>query len=378
MSTRDVDGVTDDRSARMALACTSEPADRTLGALVAAEGAEAVWRSLAGGRVATPWGRRRPGVRLGVVRGLMERHRLRYVVPGDPEWPEQLDVLDHVTMKEGGGRPLGLWVAGPGHLAEWSERAVAIVGSRACTRYGETVSVELAADLAACGWVVVSGAAYGVDVAAHRGAVTAGGGTIGVVASGADVSYPRGNARLIETLRAGHLVVSELPPGSHPSRPRFLTRNRVIAALSVGTVVVEAAVRSGALNTAAWARECGRYLMAVPGPVTSQFSQGTHELIRKDAELVTHAGQIRELVAPMGQDTLPIERGPGRPTDRLDELQRTVFELVPGRGGIAAGEIAVRAGLDLPNTINALGELVDLGLIVENERGWKLKSGAVG
>lgn len=372
------DGVNDDRSARMALACASEPGDQALGAAVTREGAEAVWRSLGAERASTSWARRRPGVRLGVVRGLMERNRLRYVIPGDSEWPERLDVLDHVTLKEGGGRPLGLWVAGPGQLAEWSEQAVAIVGARACTGYGQTVSAELAADLAGSGWVVVSGAAYGVDVAAHRGAVSVGGRTIGVVASGADVSYPRGNARMFEALRTDHLVVSELPPGSHPSRVRFLTRNRLIAALSAGTVVVEAAHRSGALNTANWARECGRHLMAVPGPVTSQFSQGTHELIRHDALLVTGADHVRELLSPMGQHTLPIERGPGRVTDHLGEVQRTVFELVPGRSGIGAGEIALRGGLDLVATMTALGELMDLGLVVEHERGWKLKPGSVG
>lgn len=376
MSTDDV--VSDDRSARMALACASEPGDLELGALVAAEGAEAVWRSLGEGRAATSWGRRRLGVRLGVVRGLMERNRLRYLIPGDPEWPDPLDVLEHVALQEGGGRPLGLWVAGPGQLTEWSERAVAIVGSRACTRYGEAVAVELAADLAASGWVIVSGAAYGVDVAAHRGAVTAGGRTVGVVAGGADESYPRGNARMLEALRADHLVVSELPPGSHPSRTRFLTRNRVIAALSAGTVVVEAAHRSGALSTANWASECGRKLMAVPGPVSSQFSQGTHGLIRHGATLVANADHVRELLAPMGQNTLPFERGPRRATDELSEVQRTVFELVPGRGDVGAGEIALRAGLDVLTTLTALGELMDLGLVIEHERGWKLRPGSVG
>lgn len=370
--------VTDERSARMALACASEPGDTELQQLVAVEGAEAVWHSLAGPRAATRWGRRQPGVRLGVTRGLMERGGVRFVIPDDPEWPRQLDVLDEVRLNDSGGRPLGVWLSGIGHLAEWADRAVAIVGSRACTRYGESVAAELAADLAASGRVVVSGGAYGIDAAAHRGALAADGRTAAVVAGGVDLPYPRGNTAILHTLRTEQLVLSEVPPGTHPSRPRFLTRNRVIAAVAVGTVVVEAALRSGALNTANWARECGRELMAVPGPVTSQFSQGTHELIRHDATLVANADQVRELLAPIGQDTLPIERGPRRVTDVLDGTERIVFELVPGRGGIGAGEIALRAGLDLITTLTALGVLADQGFVVENSRGWKLKSGAVG
>lgn len=377
--TRDGIAVRDDRTARLALACVTNPADSRIADLLAVEDPLTLWHSLSGRRADSTWGRRVAGVRLDVVLAAMRRHDLRFVVPGDDEWPDRLEDLVHAEWAKARGRPLGLWVTGPGHLAHWSDRSVAIVGSRASTAYGEAVASDLGADLAATGVTVVSGGAYGIDISAHRGALAAGGRTITILAGGLDNPYPRGNRRVLDAVRATGLLVSEQPPGERPSRMRFLWRNRIIAALTGGTVVVEAANRSGAKNTVSWADACSRPILAVPGPVTSACSEGAHELIREGATLVANAAHIREAVAPMGQETLPLEQGPARPVDRLSEMQMTVFDVVPGRGGRTAEEIAIDCGVPLLVTISVLGELEDVGFVERSNSGrWKMKSGSVG
>jgi DNA processing protein len=194
-------------------------------------------------------------------------------------------------------------VRGPWPLAEVVERSVAVVGARAASSYGLHVAQALGAALSERGATVVSGAAYGIDAAAHRGALQAGGApTLAVLACGVDVAYPRGNDRLIAQIADSGLLVSELPPGSHPTRRRFLVRNRLIAALSLGTVVVEAALRSGSLATLERARLLDRHLMAVPGPVTSAMSAGCHAWLRDGATCVTDAAQVLDLVGRMGED----------------------------------------------------------------------------
>jgi DNA processing protein len=157
------------------------------------------------------------------------------------------------------------------------------------------VAAGIAAAVAARGWTVVSGAAYGVDGAAHRGALVAGGITIAMLACGIDRAYPTGHADLIAAIGQAGVIVSEQPPGRPVSRTRFLDRNRVIAALSVGTVVVEAGRSSGSMHAARDAAELGRPLMAVPGPVTSSASGGCHLLIQRgDAVLVTCGADVIE------------------------------------------------------------------------------------
>lgn len=217
---------------------------------------------------------------------------IRFVVPGDDEWPVGMERLRGLA----GGEPFGLWVRGSGHLRQATERAVSLVGSRACSSYGEHVASELAAGLGVLKWTTVSGGAYGIDAAAHRGALAAEGTTIAVLACGADVNYPSSNARLFDRIVDGGLVVSELPPGASPTKSRFRLRNRLIAAVSRGVVVVEAAERSGALAAAEWATRCGRALMAVPGPVTSRQSVGCHGLIRSGGTLVADVSDILEAI----------------------------------------------------------------------------------
>ncbi|MET8612140.1 MULTISPECIES: DNA-processing protein DprA [Streptomyces] len=288
----------------------------------------------------------------------------RFVVPGDPEWPGQLDDLADA-------RPLGLWVRGRPSLRIWALRSVAVVGARACTAYGTHVAATLAAGLAERGWVVVSGGAYGIDAAAHRGALAAGGATVAVLASGVDRPYPRGHTALIERIAAQGLVVGELPPGDHPTPSRFILRNRVIAALTRGTVVVEAACRSGSLATARAAQRLGRHTMGVPGPVTSALSAGVHELLRGEAALVTDAAEVAELVGDMGE-LAPPRTGPVLPRDLLAPAARTVLAALPGDRAAPAGEIALGAGTTPDEAIARLYELRALGYVERHGDGWKL------
>jgi DNA processing protein len=300
--------------------------------------------------------------------------RLRFVIPGDKEWPEPLaDLAGCEPVNQLSGVPLGLWLAGGGDLAELAGQSVAMVGSRASTPYGDTVASELAAELSESGRAVFSGGAYGIDAAAHRGCLAGRTPTVAVMAGGLDQPYPTGHRPLFDRIAERGVLVSELPPGEHPTRVRFLARNRLIAALSPGTVLVEAAVRSGARNTVTWANVLGRIVMAVPGPVTSATSVTPHLLIR-DAEaiLVARAGDVLELLSPLGRDNPrpPSER---RPTDELSAEELRVFEAVPGRGSLGAGELALRAGMTLPTCLALLDQLADQGFLVQNLLGqWQL------
>ncbi|GGZ12512.1 hypothetical protein GCM10010300_65920 [Streptomyces olivaceoviridis] len=288
----------------------------------------------------------------------------RFVRPGDAEWPRQLDDL-------GDARPLGLWVRGRPNLRMWALRSVAVVGARACTEYGAHAGATLASGLAERGWVVVSGGAYGIDGAAHRGALATHGATVAVLACGVDQSYPRGHAALIARIAEQGLVVGELPPGDHPTPSRFILRNRVIAALTRGTVVVEAACRSGSLATARAAQRLGRFTMGVPGPVTSALSAGVHELLRGEATLVTDATEVIELVGDMGE-LAPARRGPVLPRDLLQPAARTVLAALPGNRAAPAEEIALGARTTRDDVIARLYELRALGYVERHGDGWKL------
>ncbi|MFJ6384954.1 DNA-processing protein DprA [Kitasatospora sp. NPDC092039] len=291
----------------------------------------------------------------------------RFIIPGDTEWPSQLDDL-------GDGRPIGLWVTGTGSLRLLALRSVAMVGSRACTAYGAHVAGELSAQLAERGWVVVSGAAYGIDAAAHRGALAVGGTTAAVLACGVDVAYPKGNAELIRRIGVQGLLVSELPPGEHPNRFRFVLRNRVIAALTRGTVVVEAAVRSGALSTARRARDLNRHTMGVAGPVTSELSAGVHALIRSGgATLVTDAAEITELIGAIGDDLAPQRSGPVLPRDLLEPAVARVLEAVPATAeGAPIERLARQSGLPPDEVLQRLYELGSLGYVERHGAHWRV------
>jgi DNA processing protein len=229
----------------------------------------------------------------------------------------------------------------------------------------------LGAGLAERGWVVVSGGAYGVDGATHRGALGAGGATVAVLACGVDRPYPRGHTQLISRIAEQGLVIGELPPGDHPTPSRFILRNRVIAALTRGTVVVEAAYRSGALATARAAQRLGRFTMGVPGPATSALSAGVHELLRGDAVLVTDAEEVAELIGDMGE-LAPARRGPVLPRDLLDPEAARVLAALPAREPASRQEIARDAGTTEDDVVARLYELRSLGFVERHGDGWKL------
>ncbi|MFF3123106.1 DNA-processing protein DprA [Streptomyces sp. NPDC057908] len=288
----------------------------------------------------------------------------RFVCPGDREWPSQLDDLADA-------RPTGLWVRGPRDLRLWALRSVAVVGSRACTPYGSHMAASLGAGLAELGWVVVSGAAFGVDGAAHRGALAVDGATMAVLACGVDVAYPRGHAELIGRMAEQGLVIGELPPSDHPTSRRFILRNRVIAALTRGTVVVEAEYRSGSLVTARSALRLGRFTMGVPGPATSGLSAGVHELLRGEGILVTDASEVAELVGDIGE-LAPARRGPVHPRDLLDEVSTRVLDALPSRGAVGGRDVARGAGTSIDEALGRLYELHSLGFVERDGDGWRL------
>jgi DNA processing protein len=301
----------------------------------------------------------------------------RYVVPGDPDWPASLLDLDLRRRTHDASRwspaPLGLWVRGDAALAGVTERAVAIVGSRAATAYGEQIARDLAFGCAGSGWTVVSGGAYGIDAAAHQGALARGKPTVAVLAGGVDRLYPSGNRQLLREIADSGLVVSEAPPGAAPTKSRFLVRNRLIACLAAGTVVVEAALRSGSLSTARWARDLGRSVMGVPGMVTSMASAGVHELLRqRESVLVTDSAEIVAQVAPIGEPAPQSKTGRSRADDDLGPDSRRVLDGVPVGWGAPSETVAREAGLRPEAAVAELLELERRGLVVRCGRGWAL------
>jgi DNA processing protein len=397
------------RLARAALTWLAEPADLALGTLLEtceparvlaaihagalpeeASAGEHPARRAAMARALARWQARLtelPGP--DAITALTRQAGLRLACPGDPQWPERLDDL-------GMARPYALWLRGDADLAAITARSAAIVGSRAATGYGAYAAGQIAADLADQGWGIVSGGAYGIDAAAHRGALLTGGITIAVLACGTDQPYPAGHATLFADITGkGGLLISEWPPGRHPARMRFLVRNRVIAAITTGTVIIEAGQRSGALNTARHANELNRPLMAVPGPVTSAQSQGCHQIIKDwNASLVTSAADVLAMLSPIGScpattgptaapgttaargptaargaDTRPLA-APSR--DDLDSDSLRVLDAFPVRAAIGTSTIATEAGVDIDTLLRCLGRLAASGFIERSDQGWRL------
>ena len=375
----------DERVARAALTWVAEPGDQAMGALLRICDPAEIVTALIEGRVprlsdaasiprlerALP----RWAARLGDMPpepGLdrWRRDGIRLVIPGDAEWPGQLDVL-------GEARPWALWVRGHADLRFACLRSVSVVGTRAATGYGAHVCGELVITLAEAGWTIVSGGALGIDGCAHRAALAAHGITVVVLACGVDRDYPLGHGELFRSIREQGALVSEWPPGRMPTKPGFLVRNRVIAALSRGTVIVEAALRSGALNTARHAHDLGRPLMAVPGPVTSAQSAGCHEVIRDwGAVCVTGARDVMQMLefaadGPAGRD--PDRREPVLARDLLDPDSTRVLEAVPARAGKGPARIAIAAGVDFDTVMRCLGGLAAAGFVERCDHGWRLR-----
>ncbi len=306
---------------------------------------------------------------------ILDRRGGRLITPDDVEWPHLAFTVfgsDPVTKKESGRAPLVLWAIGPAPLDRVAARAAAVVGTRAATAYGEHVAADLAAGLAERDVAVVSGAAYGIDGAAHRAALGVEGITVAVLACGVDVPYPAGHSALLHRIGGSGLVVTEYPPGVRPARHRFLTRNRLVAAFSRATVVVEAGLRSGAANTVAWADAMGRVIGAVPGPVTSAASAGCHVLLRrKDVQLITRPEEVVEIVGNIGE----LAEDPQHPQTPLDGLSREevlVYEALPGRGARSVEEIAVAAGIPADQVLGPLALLEIAGRVHRRDGGWRI------
>ena len=368
----------DERTARAALSRLSEPGDLRLATLVRELGAVRLYELLRDEQdvagVYTDVAARLRG--LDAARELRDATRagIRFICPGDDEWHPGLDDLGRAEALQGrGGAPLGLWARGPLELAAACRRAAAVVGSRSATTYGAGVATDIAAHLAGQGTTVVSGAAFGIDVAAHRGALGMRGPTVAVLACGVDRAYPSAHRNLLDYIADTGLVVSELPPGCAPTKLRFLSRNRVIAALGQATVVVEAAVRSGALNTASWTSRLHRVLMGVPGPVTSAPSAGVHELLRRgEAQLVTRGEEVLELLAPAGTAMTGPRREAETVRDRLSGREQQVLEAVPVHAPAPLTSVARTAGVGEAEAQCLLGALVRLGLVSATADGWRL------
>ncbi len=291
------------------------------------------------------------------------------LVPEDPRWPE---ALHHLEL----GMPLCLWVRGD--LAQGLpelERTVAVVGSRDATGYGLSVTGDLSAGLANRGYTIISGGAYGIDAQAHRAALAGAAGaavaTIAVMACGSDRFYPAGNEDLLRSVSSRGLILSEVPPGSAPTRWRFLQRNRIIAALAAATVVVEARWRSGALNTAHHAAALGREVGAVPGSIYSANSAGCHRLLRDgSAVCVTDAQEAAELAGPLSDSLQDGDAASGAAQaaehDGLTVEDLLLLDALPVRTGSTVDKLASVAGLSPPGVRAGLARLELEGLAVRS------------
>lgn len=320
------------------------------------------------GRARERWASRSPG--LDPTGDLEAAARVGgwFAVPEDPDWPEALGDL-------GLFEPVALWGRGDRRLLPFSVRgSVAVVGARQCTPYGREVAMDLAGALAARGWTVVSGGAYGIDAAAHSAALATGTSrppTVSVMAGGIDRFYPRVNEDLLGAVEASGLVLSEVAPGCTPSRYRFLQRNRIIAALAAGTVVVEAGWRSGAQSTAHHADGLSRPVGAVPGSVRSAGSAGCHRLIREGtAVLVTDVDEVLELIQPVGVAPAVERDGPAADVDGLCANDRMLLDALPLRVRSRPEHLAEVAGLSAREVLGGLRRLDERGLADGAGEGW--------
>ncbi|MFJ6078437.1 DNA-processing protein DprA [Pseudarthrobacter sp. NPDC092419] len=340
--------------------------EQEISGLLAGSGAAAGWSGLAAS--IKRWLPRVPDLAPERDVATMARLGGRLLIPSDDLWPAQLADL-------GIQQPICLWWRGHEQQLPHVQRSIALVGSRDSTGYGAAVTGEIAYSLAQRGFTVVSGGAYGIDAHAHRAALAGGSGpvpTIAVMAGGVDRFYPSGNEELLRAVANQGAVLAEVPPGSAPTRYRFLQRNRLIAALSAVTVVVEARWRSGALNTAHHAEALGRAVGAVPGSVHSANSAGCHRLLRDGGAIcVTDAAEIAELASPSGADLPEPPQGASQVQDGLTLEDLILLDALPLRSTTSVEKLAAVAGLGTDSVRAGLGRLGLLGLAVSERGGWK-------
>ncbi len=358
-----------EEEALITLAHVLEPADPIGGAAVEHLGPRAAVEAIAAGRLAhrasvqlrerllavDPARSRRDAARIGA----------RIITRGAADWPTQLDDL-------GITRPYALWVLGAADLRPSLLRSVSVVGARDASAYGEDVTRTWCASFVERGVTIVSGGAFGIDASAHRATLDADGLTICVLAGGVDRAYPRAHEHLIARIADEGLVVSESPLGAEPRRQRFLTRNRLIAAFTRATVIVEAAIRSGTTTTARAADALGRPVLAVPGPVTSPASAGCHDLIAAGvARLAGHAGAVLEALALPDRTPVAGQQARTHAHDALRPADADVLDAMPRRA-IDVDALATRANLPVREVLASLGRLAASGHVVRAEAGWRL------
>ncbi|MBC7402015.1 MAG: DNA-protecting protein DprA [Microbacteriaceae bacterium] len=366
----------------------AEPGDRAAGELVAtlgaagaltvlveawpvkriADAASAGGSDLAAADIESALARWSPRLKSGVALVALRqavRCAVRLLVPGHPAWPVGVDDL-------GAHAPIALWLRGNESALAATQHSIALVGARAATGYGEHVTMEASAGLVDRGFAIISGAAYGIDGMAHRAALASSGQTVAILAGGVDRFYPSGHDALLVRIVESGAVISELPCGSPPTKWRFLQRNRLIAAASQATIVLEAGWRSGSLNTAGHAASLGRPIGAMPGPVTSAASAGCHRLIREfAATLVTSAAEMAELVP--GIEVAGMPDPSASPPSSTSARVRLIDALSP-RSPRSVDDLAARSGMSIAEVQAELGSLQIDGGASERERGWILRS----
>jgi DNA processing protein len=348
-----------DRQARLVISIAGEPGDERVGQAVAEFGAAAAlerWQSGYGAdamckaidRVLNSSLIEQAVKSMNSVRG-------RFITPADAEWPESLSDLD-------ASGPVGLWCTGEGSLAEITQRSLAVVGARSATAYGQRIAHEIGVQAAKENVGVISGAAYGIDAAAHRGALAGLGKTVAILACGVDVAYPISHRGLLSNITDTGVVVSEAPPGSKPHKHRFLVRNRLIAALSQSTVVVEAALRSGSLSTSNWAHVLNRQIWGIPGPITSATSAGVHSAIRDN--MMKIATSTDEVFQDFKSPAVPMQLG---------LLDGAIVGLL-SNGPKSTHDFAMHFGpeIDFPDLQATLSLLEVRKVITLSNQGWKL------
>jgi DNA processing protein len=367
----------DERLARAHLSRVVEPGDPELQRHLQVHGSRGLLAMVERGEAPERWVRRHRDLSAPTESFLAQAERagVSIVVPGDPQWPAGLDDLPKASLAP----VLCLWVRGrvrpaatDGAGGSLAGGAVAVVGARARTRYGEQIAGDLADGLARAGVTVVSGGALGVDGDAHRAAAAAATQgesgdvpTVAVLGCGVDRAYPQAHAELFRRiLDVGGGLVAELPPGASPFPWRFPLRNRVIAAMTRATVVVEAGRHSGAATTAAMASALCRVVGAVPGPVHSHASTGCHRLIREHvAELVTGLQDVLELCGGAPVDDL-------LSADWMPESVTRVHRCLSATRVTDPDAIVVRSGLDARTVRAGLLDLELRGLATRRPHGW--------
>lgn len=278
-----------------------------------------------------------------------EQIRASFITRGEVGWPRQLNVL-------GPDEPWVLWSLGSADFRLLALQSLAIVGTRACTPYGQQVAFNWAAEIADRGVTIVSGGAVGVDIAAHKGALSVGSPTLCVLAGGVQARYPASNEHIFHQIMDNGVIISESPPKESPRRQRFLTRNRIIASLTQATLIVEASRRSGTASTASWAELIHRPIFGVPGSVYSSASEGIHAMMSEGRAMLVHSPTDVLQLINIGNVHTPSSKAV---TDwrSLTQPELDVWESLPKKGQALAADVAARCGLSFPEVTALLTEL---------------------